>query len=95
MNNETNTTSLDVKATQFLKELPISNEQKCILSKIIAILMAAQSTSIIGAVLESIFGDSIEDERTKKIIMDTVRNHVNSDNIADSIYNCIKVEEDD
>lgn len=82
-----------IDAEVFLKELNLTDEEKSILAKVIAVLAIDYARTTLANVLNAVFGDSAEDENTKTTISAIVQQYSNiggEDQLAEAIYDIMK-----
>ena len=82
-----------IDAEVFLKELNLTDEEKSILAKVIAVLAIDYARTTLTNVLNAVFGDSAEDENNKAIILTIVQQYSNiggEDQLAEAIYDIMK-----
>ena len=96
--NTDNAASIDVDAAHFLRNLPISEEDKEILSQIVAVIATNLTESVVRTILEVIYGDTENDEASKATINNIVSTYITDDattGLSNTIYNIIKKEDND
>lgn len=81
----------------FLRELNLNDEERSILAKVIAVLATDYAASVISAILQSIFGETANDETNKALIQSIVTQYgnANTDTLAEAIYDIMKGEDGD
>ena len=82
-----------IDSEQFLRELNLTDEEQCILSKIIAVLAVDYASNTLANVLRVIFSDTPNDEEAKKTILSITEQYSgagNVDTLAEAIYDIMK-----
>lgn len=93
-----NSESIDIDSAKFLRDLPISEKDKEILSIVIATIATSCTSEIVHNIMEVIYGDTKNDEQAKSTIDDVVSMYTTDsvvNDLATAIYNTIKKEDID
>lgn len=87
-----------IDAEVFIRELNLTDEERSILAKVMAVIAMEYAQSTLTNVLNAVFGESANDEQHKATIAAIVQQYGNAggeDQLADAIYNIMKGDTDD